>query len=281
MVRMPSIAFTVLLFLLATPIAAAHDAPGSTNYAMPIPPGPYTGQITFVTLVGPAAGAEILHTTWNVTFSSGPGGTPASDVLFELTVPLETGFVEQLVSGADLGWPSSTGTFEGTLSTDLLNGVLVGGLFPFSTPSLDFGATTGGLTGKFIDSAVNFELAAGDVCQTDLGFGGPGELQISVCGQELATGNTALLELSGGPSSSIAFLVLGLTNAPTPFYAGTLVPVPFVLIQAVPTNALGVFSVNLAGGGGPGSAYLQALALDGTVAGGIAISNALQIDVLP
>ena len=107
------------LLLVLAPLSAAHDTPGSTNYELLVPPGPYSGQITFVTLVGPPAGSEVLHTTWNITFESPPGGTPASDVLMELTFQQTTGSVFWLVSGADFGWPSDTGTFSGSITNEI------------------------------------------------------------------------------------------------------------------------------------------------------------------
>lgn len=118
-------------------------------------------------------------------------------------------------------------------------------------------------------------------CQPDLGFGGPGTMVIEACGDVLATGGTSLLSLTGAPVSSPIFFPMGTSNLPTPFKGGTLVPVPFLLIVQVASDADGAFSIPLAGGEGPLSLVLQAVAPDGTLPGGFALSNALQLDFLP
>jgi len=118
-------------------------------------------------------------------------------------------------------------------------------------------------------------------CQPDLGFSGPGTMAIEACGDVLATGGTSLLSLTGAPVSSPIFFPMGTSNLPTPFKGGTLVPVPFLLIVQVASDADGAFSIPLAGGQGPLSLVLQAVAPDGSLPGGLALSNALQLDFLP
>lgn len=268
-----------LLLALVAPVAAAHDAPGSSSFNLLVPDFPLNGSITFVTLVGPPAGEEVLHTTLHLNYVTGAGGTPASDVLIELLLPVDGVWKEWAFTGADLGWPSATGSFSAELGTDALNGVLWGGLFSFSTPDLHIGATTGGLTGQFLNSTFELELAG--VCQTDLALGGPGGVTLSVCGKELASGKSAKLKLNGAPPFAPAFLVAGTGAAPAPFKGGTLAPLPLLLVVPVVTDAAGRLLLTVPGGGGPLVFALQAVVVDAAQPFGYALSNAVQVALLP
>ena len=121
----------------------------------------------------------------------------------------------------------------------------------------------------------------GTVCATDLGFGGPGTMSLSVCGEPLATGNTADMEITGAPSGALVFILGGLFNSPTPFAGGQLVPIPILLQLVRVADGAGNVSLTIPGGGGPLTAYVQAAAEDPLVFGGFAISNAVQAEVLP
>ena len=128
--------------------------------------------------------------------------------------------------------------------------------------------------------ADNVRITSG-ICQQDLGFGGPGNIGIAACGAPLATGGTAELTLEGAPASSPVFLVVGLAGSPTAFKGGTLVPSPILLTVVVASDAAGTFSSLVPGGGGPFSVVLQAVSPDGSLPGGFALSNALQLAFLP
>lgn len=260
--------------------ATAHDDVGSTDYNLLVPDFPLNGSITFVTLVGPAAGEELLHTTWNLTFSSPPDGTKASDVILELQMPLETGAPIWEISGADLGWPAATGTYSGTLGSELLNGVLAQGLFGFTTPELVISSLQGGVTGKFISSTIALELAP-HVCQHDLGLGGPGTATLEVCGDALATGASAELGVKGGPAIAPLFLVVGLSSTPTPFKGGTLVPVPVAAIFAFSTDMDGQLLLPIPGGGGPATMYIQAVIAVPQQPAGWELTNAVAVALEP
>jgi photosystem II stability/assembly factor-like uncharacterized protein len=120
------------------------------------------------------------------------------------------------------------------------------------------------------------------VCQADLGFGGPGNAVLSVCGGDLSSGTTADLQLTGAPPLGIAFLVAGLSAAPTPFKGGLLVPVPVLLAPALVVGPDGgVVVPDLPGGGGPLSYYVQAACTAPAQPGVFSLSNALRIDLLP
>ena len=124
--------------------------------------------------------------------------------------------------------------------------------------------------------------APGTVCQTDLGFGGPGDVRLELCGSALASGGSADLLIDAAPALAPAWVVLGHSLNPTPLLGGTLVPVLPTAVLTLSTDAGGqLFIPNVPGGGGPYSLYLQAVVLDAAQPQGFAISNALQADFLP
>jgi hypothetical protein len=266
----------------AAPILA-HDEPSSGSYDLLIPGMMHSSQVSLVTLVGPDAGEEVLHTTFNLTFFSPAGGTLGSDVLLNLTMPTEGVDPEIVITGADLGWPATTGTHSGSFDTDLLNGVLTGGLgggLPFSTPEVVMDSVIGGLTGQYIDSTITLELA-GEFCQTDLGFAGPGLMRMEICGEPLSSGNSAELTVTRAPPSALVFLAVSTTANPTPFYGGTLVPLPLLVVLAAPADATGTLALLVPGGAGPVTAYVQAVVEDASEPLGYALSNALEVELLP
>ena len=121
-----------------------------------------------------------------------------------------------------------------------------------------------------------------EVCQTDLGFGGPGSSVLSLCGEALATGNTADLLLTNAPASTTVYLFLGLANVPVPLLGGTLVPSTWTNLKFFSTDTNGELSIpGIPGGGGPVTGYLQAIVVDGSQPQGFGFSNALELDVLP
>lgn len=118
-------------------------------------------------------------------------------------------------------------------------------------------------------------------CQEDLGFAGPGNAVLAVCGDVLVSGGTAELTLTGAPASSPAFLVVGLTAAPTPFHGGSLVPVPILFLKPFPTDATGSLSLPVPGGGGPVDLVMQFVTPDASQPLGFSLSNALLVEILP
>ena len=133
---------------------------GDPTFPVPMPdPGTFSGGIIFMTSLGPPGGSEITHATYDITWVS-DGSTPASDLGIEITVHLETGPAELLISGADLGFGSGPGTFHGKFETDAFNGVAVTGFFPpYSIVNLNIGGYSGGQTvGYFEPSYVTFDV---------------------------------------------------------------------------------------------------------------------------
>jgi hypothetical protein len=119
------------------------------------------------------------------------------------------------------------------------------------------------------------------VCQTNIGFGGPGNYNYTVCGQALATGNTATLSLTNLPTGSIANLFVSLASNPTPLMGGQLVTIPIVIGPiAIPTGA-GTIQFPVSGGNGPLSVYTQWLVADPSLPLGVGFSPAVRLDMLP
>jgi uncharacterized membrane protein len=118
--------------------------------------------------------------------------------------------------------------------------------------------------GTAYDSNLDGQSDACQHCQADLGFGGPGAMQLSICGDELtAPGTAATLALEQAPPGEPVLIVAGFVNQPTPIKSGTLVPVPPTIVLppltagangalAFPIGGLGLTVVDV---------YLQAVAL--------------------
>ncbi len=119
------------------------------------------------------------------------------------------------------------------------------------------------------------------VCQTDLGFGGPGTGALSICGEALASGNSADLVVTAAASNSTAILFAGVANSPTAFKGGQIVPVPWSLSVSLPLDVSGGLTLPVAGGNGPATFYVQVIYLDGAQAQGFGFTNALEVDLLP
>ena len=124
-----------------------------------------------------------------------------------------------------------------------------------------------------------------NVCATDLGFQGPGAVDLSLCGTGLDTGGANTLSLSGAPGNANVFLLASLTGGvDATFAGGTLVSLSNLIPGfpvALPTDASGELTFPVPGGGGPNSVVIQAVVVDAAQPLGYAISNAIQADFLP
>jgi hypothetical protein len=119
------------------------------------------------------------------------------------------------------------------------------------------------------------------VCQPDLGWGGPGVMTLSVCGQPLGSCQSATLMIEGAPSLAPAWLFFGLAAGAAPFHGGTLVAWPALGSWPLMTNPAGRVTLTLAGGAAALDMVLQAVALDTSLPEGVAISNAVLVHYLP
>jgi len=115
--------------------------------------------------------------------------------------------------------------------------------------------------------------------QTDLGFGGPGNLVLSVRGDDLTEGNSAArFEVRGAQAGAMVNLVFSTQNMPTPFKGGTLVPLPIVALLAVPASSAGIVSDTLFGGSS-NAVTVYAQAAYRNLSGNFEFSNALEIQI--
>jgi hypothetical protein len=123
----------------------------------------------------------------------------------------------------------------------------------------------------------------GTCCQADLGFGGPGSVLLSLCGDPLNEMGKADLKLTGAPPFAPAFLALGTIFAPTPIVGGTMVPVPPAFILPALTDEFGeeLFPGIHSTAPGPINLYVQMAVLDAQQPQGFAFTNAVHIAFLP
>jgi hypothetical protein len=116
-----------------------------------------------------------------------------------------------------------------------------------------------------------------ETCQTDIGFAGPGNMELSVCGDDLTTASSiATMELTGAVPLQPIFLMVSLSSTPTPFKGGTLATVPLLaIVTGFTTDGAGTFSSPVPGGTAtPTHVFLQAIVKNGTQ---FQFSNALDM----
>jgi hypothetical protein len=142
----------------------------------------------------------------------------------------------------------------------------------------DIGAVVEAAIDEFVVRRVSCVL-----CQDDLGFGGPGDLRLDLCGDPLTAGGTADLAVTNAVPGTPVYLLASLVSNPTPFVNGTLITNP--LVGSVQLNADGAGSVLVSGLQGgvpvPVTLFLQSFAIDLAEPGFIEISNALAAQFLP
>jgi hypothetical protein len=231
------------------------------------------------TLISPAldlsAGdAVISYWRWS---SNTTGAEPNADVF---VVDVRNGPAAPWVNVEVVG-PAGDGTSGGWVQHEFVAGDFVA---PTGAVQLRFVASDEG-GGSLVEAAVDdlriTRLLCDAACQQDIGFGGPGSLGLSMCGQPLSTGNSATLAVTGAQAGSPVYLFASLTNNPTSFKGGNLVPVPVALAVQFTANGAGSVSALVPGGNGPFTVYLQAVTADGAQPQGYAISNALAVQFLP
>jgi len=119
------------------------------------------------------------------------------------------------------------------------------------------------------------------VCQTDLGFAGPGPARLSMCGDALAPGQAADVVVRHAAPNSPGLIAFGVAQANLAYAGGTLVPIPMGVL-AFTTDAAGKWVLpDVEAPSGPATLYLQAGVLDAAQPFGVAITNAIQAEFLP
>ena len=140
-------------------------------------------------------------------------------------------------------------------------------------------------TGASVDFNFNGVPDECEFCQTDLGFGGGGTLELSICGDDLTTaGSRASLVLQGAQSGAPMFYsispVANPTPLPAPFASETLVPYwpPTLFGFGLLANVQGELHLPLQGmaGASVSTWIVQGGTLD---IAGLDLSNALSVDL--
>jgi len=133
-------------------------------------------------------------------------------------------------------------------------------------------------SGSSLPASLDDFKASQPVCQTDLGFGGPGVMSLSLCGDELILdGCSATFSLTGASPSAVVFAAVGLFLNPSPFAGGTLVPLPWATLVPLPTDGNGDFLATVQGHSGPAvTAYVQIIDPNGV---SFDFSNALELEI--
>ena len=123
----------------------------------------------------------------------------------------------------------------------------------------------------------------GELCQANLGFGGPGSSVLAVCGGDLSAGTTADLTVVGAAASQPIWTLLAASSSSVPLFGGTLVPFPALTAPIVGlTSPTGTYGIpGIPGGGGPFSLFLQSVHLDPAQPLSFGLSNAVRLDFLP
>lgn len=122
------------------------------------------------------------------------------------------------------------------------------------------------------------------ICQANLGFGGPGNSVLSMCGGDLSTGSNATLKLTQANPNVVGVLFAGVAFSPTfvPELFGILCPIPPILALTLPTDPNGELTIpNVPGGGGPVSFYIQMVTPDPLQVKGYEVSNCVKVQLLP
>lgn len=197
-----------------------------------------------------------------------------------------TSFTQGLVAAAQLYRIKAQAVGQGSATLSVLPAAATG--FAASTPSgvkLGHLASNGNpASASYVGASTALTVVDG-VCQTNLGFAGPGQARFSVCGGDLSTGNPADILLVDGPPSSFVGLLAGISFAPTALKGGVLVPLPALITLILPTDPAGslFLPASTGAGFGPFSAYAQfAWKADPAIPyPSWGFSNALRLDYLP
>lgn len=82
-----------------------------------------------------------------------------------------------------------------------------------------------------------------NVCQPDIGYAGPGQSRLEVCGQPLYAQNQASLHLTGAPANAPALLFVAADFSPRPMFGGTVTPMSNFDPQILFTDANGEYAI--------------------------------------
>ncbi|GJM21364.1 MAG: hypothetical protein DHS20C15_12790 [Planctomycetota bacterium] len=218
---------------------------------------------------GNAPFVEIYHPDNGFRFKQG-----ANIVLHSSGWDLEDFALE----GESIQWTSDVDGALGSGRRFTINS-LTPGVHQITVTATDSGGLMSSRTHAVVVSARDLPDVDRVVCSSDIGFGGPGNAQLSLCGGDLTAGGSAELLLSGAAPNSMAFLAIGLTANPTPLKGGTFVPLPYATLMPGLTDVNGEISTpNVMSVGGPLAFYVQYVIADGSQAAGYDFSNAVFVE---
>jgi len=230
---------------------------------------PLQGTGAYASVGGNAPFVEIYHPDNGFRFSRG-----ANVVLHSSGWDLE----DFALDGESISWSSDVDGFLGNGRRFTVNDLSVGAHVITVTAT-----DSGGLMTSRSNTVVILDRALPDVgrtvCASDIGFGGPGNSLLSLCGGDLTAGGTAELLLTNAPANSMALLALGLDANPVAFKGGMLVPFPALSLFPRMTDANGEISnPNVTSTGMPLTFFLQYIVVDGAQPAGFGLSNALFVE---
>ena len=118
-------------------------------------------------------------------------------------------------------------------------------------------------------------------CQFDIGFGGPGTTELTICGGDMSSGTTSDLLLTNGVPYQLAYIRVGWIYGPIAFRGGILVPNPGVMIGPMWLDGSGELTLTGIQGGGTALWYVQGISVDNSLPYGASISNCIALQMLP
>lgn len=200
----------------------------------------------------------------------------------------------QFIPIADSNSVDSSTPFSGNICEQGYNGQEHTGVPTSSTLNLGGLVFTAGITydvdgdGDFdtcrndpasSDQDYNVMMYLGSVqdCGLDLGFEGPGNARLTVCGQGFAAGETGTMQVTDAPANTpivIAYSFPGQANLP--ILGGTLVSAfGYITSQNAGTNAQGVYAQSIPGQPFLASVVAQVVTLDPSTPQGFGFTNAV------
>ncbi|MFT7462016.1 MAG: choice-of-anchor B domain-containing protein [Pseudohongiellaceae bacterium] len=234
------------------------------------------GETTLRTSTFDASGGDCVIRYWR-WYSNSAGSGPGEDV-FVVDISNNNG---SSWTNVEVVGPTGPETLGGWFQHSFKVSDL---LTPTSQMRLRFVASDL-INGSIVEAAVDdLEVVLFDcseVCQLDLGFGGPGNSIFSICGESLDSGNSATLSLTQAPANTLSVLFLSLASNPQPFKGGMLATLPILLDLSLQTDGSGSITLPIAGGNGPLTIYGQFAIVDGAQPFGVGLSNALEIEFGP
>lgn len=124
----------------------------------------------------------------------------------------------------------------------------------------------------------NFEIATLTICQPDIGYHGPGNARLTVCGGDLSPGNNGRLYVLGAPAGTPGFLVADFNLTPFQVAGGTIIG-----FSGFPLNPdlNGELSLFVRGGRGPVNVYVQYVYIDNSLPLQVGFTNGVRIELKP